>query len=240
MKIAIVLGATGGIGESVVHKLIKDGFTVIGTYVHSANKAIKLKAKYGDSFEIYQLDVSDESSISTFLNKINNKEINSFVNCSGINRDSFLFNLTEDNWNDVIEINLIGSIQINIGILKLMIKRKYGRIVNLSSVSGIYGRETQVNYSTSKGGIIGLTQLLGNYVGENEDIVCTTVAPGMIETEMVQGVSQRKLDLFLDACTAKQVGNVEHIADLVSFLVSDKNSYLQNTLINVDGGFMKC
>lgn len=239
----LLTGITGGFGKKILDTFIKDNYFVIGTYAKNAQKAKELVGRYtSKNLEIYQMDQRNLENVSRVTQKIilDYPVIDVLILNAGITRDSFIFNMTENNWSEVIDTNLLGAIQVAKNIFPVMRRNKFGRIIIMSSVSGVYGREGQVNYSLSKGGLIGLSQLLGSMVDLNEDIIVNTLAPGMIKTEMLDMSNQKNVNQFLKACCAKRVGDTSDVAELTRFLASKSNCYSQNTLFQIDGGFMKC
>lgn len=241
-KTVLISGVTGGLGESIAERFIENGYFVIGTYARNIKKATVLKNKFGENnLKLYCIDQSMVDIVGHKIKKIinENKKIDIFIVNSGTTRDEFLFNMSYGAWKHVIDVNLISSIKLAKVIFDNMKKYKKGRIIFISSVSGVYGREGQSNYASTKGGLIGLMQLLSSQVEADEDIVINSLAPGMIDTEMINSVDRRILDNFINVCSAKRIGKPNDVAELVYLLATIQHNYLNSTLINLDGGFLK-
>ena len=239
----MVTGATGAIGQVVVEQFIQNGDFVVGTYSGNLEKARELESLYNKdraALGMKKLNITDKNEMNEFISCVVEEygRIDVLINNAGITRDQFFATMSDGEWNDVIQTNLIGTLNMSLKVLKIMKKNNFGRIVNVSSVSGVFGRETQINYSLTKGGIIGITQLLNKFV-MNYNIIINCVAPGMISTEMVKKVESKKIKSFLNYVSEKRMGEPEEIAEAVFWLASNKSAYLSSTVIHADGGFAK-
>lgn len=242
-KVILITGATRGIGNAILHRLAEPDNIIYGLFAHNSIIAEKVGNRFrncGCNVEMLQCDVTDRLIVKTIINKIVEKwgKIDVLINNAGITRDNVIINMSEDEWDSVINTNFIGTFNCITETIPHMVERKQGNIVNIVSVSGVRGREAQSNYGTSKGAIIGLTKLLSRMYGE-QGIRINCVAPGMVNTEMIGHVPQDKLDNFLRCTALKRLGEPEEIAEVVRFLSMDESSYLDNNVILVDGSFMR-
>lgn len=242
-KVAIITGATRGIGKAILYRLAEEGATVIGVYNSSVQAASMIQndlIEKGYSAILHQGSVTDKE----FVTKLADTTISTYgkldilVNNAGITRDNIIFNMPEKDWNNVFETNFRGTFLCTMAVLPHMEKREYGSIVNVASVTGVLGREAQSNYGASKGAMMGLTRLLSRQYS-TKGIQLNCVAPGMIETEMIGDVPEEKLANFLRFTNMKRLGKVDEIANTVLFLASDLSSYFTDTVLKVDGGFMR-
>lgn len=242
-KTAIVTGATRGIGKEIVRRFVQEGAFVIGVYSSSDEAAEKLKSELNTESEkvkLFKGSVSNYSFVDSLVNATVKKhgKIDILVNNAGINRDQFLFKMKEKDWDDVLSTNFSGTFYFCKAVLPIMEEQKCGKIINMVSVTGVAGREAQTNYGTSKGAIMGLTRLLARkYCGKGIGI--NALAPGMIETEMINNVPKEKLANFLHFTNAKKLGTTEQVASSVVYLSSNLSDYVTDTVLKVDGGFLR-
>ncbi|EGT4625348.1 TPA: SDR family oxidoreductase [Clostridioides difficile] len=240
-KVILITGATRGIGEAILCKFAESNNVIYGLFAHEAVLAEKLEHSLKpNDINMLQCDVTDKKKVGEIVKKIIEErgKIDVLVNCAGITRDNVIINMSENEWNSVIDTNLVGTFNCINEVLPFMLECKYGNIVNLVSVSGVRGREAQSNYGTSKGAIIGLTKLLSRMYG-NQGIRINCVAPGMINTKMIGHVPKDKLDNFLKHTVVNRLGEPEEVAEVVYFLAEDKSSYLINNVILTDGSFLR-
>ncbi|MCT1513183.1 MULTISPECIES: SDR family NAD(P)-dependent oxidoreductase [Staphylococcus] len=242
-KVAIVTGASRGIGKAITTQLSQQGVTVIGVYnksIQAANELENTLNKKEKLVTLVQGEVSDRNFVQQLVKNTIQEygAIDFLINNAGINRDSISFKMSEKDWNDVIETNFIGTYNFCSETIPYMVNEKKGHVVNMSSVTGVVGREAQTNYAASKGAIIGLTKLFSRMYA-SYGININTIAPGMIKTEMLSSIPEQKLENFERYTSTKCLGTVEQVARAVILLISDENSYFNNTVFKLDGGFLR-
>lgn len=237
-KIVLVTGASRGIGKAIAVKFAEQGAFVIGTATTEASAAQisndLTAANYTGAGLV--LNIADKSSVEDFGNKL--KEINTpniLVNNAGITRDNLLMRMKDDEWEDVLNTNLTGMYRITKLCMRAMMKQRYGRIINISSVVGLSGNPGQSNYSATKAGMIGFTRSLAKEVG-SRGITVNAVAPGFIETDMTNELTVDVRDSILNQIALGRLGRPEEIASVVDFLASDEAAYITGQTISVNGG----
>lgn len=237
-KVVLVTGASRGIGKAIATKFAEQGAFVIGTATteDSAEQISKdLEAnKYSGSGLV--VNIADKSSVEEFENNL--KELNApniLVNNAGITRDNLLMRMKDDEWEDVINTNLTGMFRVTKLCMRAMMKARYGRIINISSVVGLSGNPGQTNYSATKAGMIGFTRSLAREVG-SRGITVNAVAPGFIETDMTNELADEVRDSLLNQITLGRLGRPGEIAAVVDFLASNEAAYITGQTINVNGG----
>lgn len=239
-KIAVVTGASRGIGRAIALKLAREGATVIVNYNGSKAGAEEVVAEIeasGQKAEAVQCNVSDYESAGEFLSGIIKKygKLDILVNNAGITRDNLLMKMSEEEFDAVINTNLKGVFNCMKFVSRQMIKQKGGRIINISSVSGVLGNAGQANYCAAKAGVIGLTKSFAREAA-SRGITVNAVAPGFIETEMTEKLSDGVKAAGIEQIPMKRFGTTENIADAVAFLASEEAGYITGQVINVDGG----
>lgn len=239
MIISLVTGASRGIGRAIALKLSEMSFHVIINYNSNKAKAeevLELIKEKGGSGELLKFDVSNQEEVSSALElwKKNNegKTIQVLVNNAGITRDGLMVFMDANNWKDVIDTNLNGFFNVTTPLLKDMIVSKFGRIINVVSLSGLKGTPGQTNYSASKGGVIAATKALAQEIAKKK-ITVNAVAPGFITSDMTEGLPEKDLKKMVPT---NRFGKPEEVAELVGFLASDKASYITGEVININGG----
>jgi len=237
-KTVLVTGASRGIGKSIAIKFAEQGAYVIGTATTeaSANKISKDLAADNYSGTGLVLNIADKTSVDDFAN--NFKELsapNILVNNAGITRDNLLMRMKDEEWEDVINTNLTGMYRVTKLCLRAMMKAKYGRIINISSVVALSGNPGQSNYSATKAGMLGFTRSLAKEIG-SRGITVNAVAPGFIETDMTNELNADVRDSILNQIALGRLGRPEEIAAAVNFLASDEAAYITGQTINVNGG----
>ena len=239
-KIALVTGASGGIGASIALSLALEGAYVVVNYNGSKEKALNtltLIEQAGGKGEICQFNVGDEKecddAIKDIISRLGSLDI--LVNNAGITRDTLILKMDRKQFDDVININLTGSFNTIKASCRQMIKQRNGRIINISSVSGILGNAGQANYASSKAGVIGLTKSVARELA-SRNITVNTVAPGFIDTEMTKALSESVKEGAVKQIPLGRFGNPEDVANVVKFLASDEAAYITGQVINVDGG----
>lgn len=239
-KVAIVTGATRGIGRAIALELASQGAKVAFNYVKSDDEAkelVKEIKKIGSQALGVKCDIKDFEACKKFVEEAKTKfgRLDLLVNNAGILRDKAFVMMDKKDWDDVIETNLTGYFNMARTVIFTFLKQKSGAIVNISSISGISGIPRQANYSAAKAGIIGLTKALAKEVAAF-GIRVNCVAPGFVETDMVAGLSQELKDNFTKYIPFGRFGKKEEIAKVVSFLLSGRSNYITGHVIKVDGG----
>ncbi len=239
-KVAIVTGASRGIGRAIALTLANYGASVVVNYCGSKGKAEEVVdeiRKNGGNAIVYQADVADMEAIKLMFADVLKQfgSIDILVNNAGITRDNLILKMTEDEFDGVINTNLKGTFNCLKHASRIMLKQKSGRIINISSISGVCGNAGQVNYSASKAGVIGMTKSLAKELG-SRGITVNAIAPGYIKTDMTAVLNDELKVKITEQIPLKRLGEVEDIAETVAFLASDKASYITGQTIQVDGG----
>ncbi len=241
-KIAVVTGGTRGIGKQIILSLANQGYDIATNYRNENQDLENLKSeveKIGVQIFTYQCDVSDYAKSEEFINHVIEKfgKIDVLVNNAGITKDGLLMRMKKEDFESVIDINLVGTFNITRNAIPYMIKARSGKIINVSSVVGISGNAGQTNYSASKAGIIGFTKSLAKEVA-SRNITVNAVAPGFIQTQMTDVLKDEVKDEILKQIPLKRFGLAEDVANVVKFLASDESSYITGQVINIDGGML--
>ncbi len=239
---ALITGASRGIGRAIALHLARDGYDIAFCYRdnHTAARAVADDIlALGRRCWHQSCDVSNLDAVKRFVDDSMQAlgSLGVLVNCAGIVRDRPLVLMAEAEWREVIETNLYGVINFCQPVALEMMKRKTGVIVNLSSIAGIYGNAGQTNYAAAKAGIIGFSKSLAKEVARF-NIRVNVVAPGFIETDMTASLDEKQRHKFLPLIPAKRFGTADEVAELVSFLVSDRARYIVGQVIKVDGGLV--
>ncbi len=238
-QVALVTGASRGIGQAVALDLGRKGATVIGTAT-SASGAEKITAylkEAGIKGAGFALDVNNKDQVAVVLDAIQKQfgEIAILVNNAGITRDNLLMRMKEDEWDAIMETNLKSVFRMSQAVLRAMMKARYGRIISIASVVGTMGNAGQTNYAAAKAGIIGFSKSLAREVG-SRNITVNCVAPGFIDTDMTRALSEEQRNGLLAHIPLGRLGQVEDIAAAVSFLASPQAGYVTGTTLHVNGG----
>ncbi len=241
-KVALITGATSGIGEAIALKFAKEGYNLIINYVADGLDFDALKKQYeiyGVKVIFLKADVSNyvecEQLIDSAIKEFG--KIDVLVNNAGITKDGLLLRMSEDDFDKVIDINLKGTFNMSKLVSALMMKKRNGRIVNIASVVGVSGNAGQCNYAASKAGIIGFTKSLAKELA-SRNILANCVAPGFIATNMTAVLSDGVKENIYSQIPLKRMGTTEEIANTVYFLGDESNTYITGQVINVDGGML--
>ena len=238
-KIALITGSSRGIGKNIAESFAKEGANVIITYKQNRKIAEEIGQKLPNSL-VLKLDISKKSSIENTIKKILKKfgQIDILVNNAGINKPADFENITESDWDLILDTNLKGSFLISQKIFKIMKKQKFGRIINISSVSGQYGGPRTAHYAVSKAGLISLGHCIARF-GGRYNITCNNIAPGIITTEMSKNIMSTKLGKdLIENTLLKRPGSTLDISNLAVFLSSDDSNYITGQTFNVNGGLL--
>jgi len=240
-EVAIVTGGASGIGKAIVEKFAKEGAGVVICDIN-----LKLAQQLSDQLKeesvkslAFEVDVSDSSLVEKVVNDVTEqfKRIDILVNNAGITKDALLVRTTPSDWDRVLAVNLKGAFNFTKSTAKVMMRKRYGRIINISSVVGIMGNVGQSSYSASKAGLIGLTKSSAKEF-VSRGITVNAVAPGYILTPMTNDLPQSAKDDFLSSILLKKAGTPEQVANLVLFLASDEADYITGQVIQIDGGLL--
>ncbi|WP_404361344.1 3-oxoacyl-ACP reductase FabG [Methylotuvimicrobium sp. KM1] len=235
-KIALVTGASRGIGRAIAEQLAADDFFVIGTAT-SDQGAEAIAGYLGDAGTGIKLNVADPDSINAVIKTINDDfgTPNVLVNNAGITRDNLLMRMKDDEWDDIITTNLSSVFRMSKAVLRGMMKAKTGRIINISSVVGATGNAGQANYAAAKAGIVGFSKSLAKEVG-SRGITVNTVAPGFIDTDMTRELAEEHKQALLSSIPLGRLGDAKEIAYAVSYLASERAAYITGETLHVNGG----
>ena len=228
VKKVLVSGGTKGIGGAIVTKFLDEGYSVIAT-TRDKTKANILEHK---NLTVEDLDLSSKDSVSEFQEKVESFKPSILINNAGVTKDNLFLRMSENDWNEVIETNLNGTYRLTKIFLKDMIKNKWGRIINIGSVSGLMGNPGQTNYASSKAALEGFTRSLAKEIG-SRNITVNLVSPGFINTDMTSGLTIEKLESQIPL---GRMGNPSDVASLVAFLASEGAGYITGQTLVVDGG----
>ena len=235
-KKALITGASGGIGKELARVLVEYDAEVCisGRNVEELNE---LKESLGDKCHIVPCDLSNKNEISELFSKSEEVlgQIDILVNNAGITKDNIFLRMSDQEWEDVLNINLNSTFNILKLITKGMVKRKYGRIINISSVVGATGGAGQVNYAASKAGLIGLTKSLSQELA-TRNITVNCIAPGFIETPMTEKLDDNRKDIIISSIPANRIGTPKDLSSAVIFLASQESSYITGQTIHINGG----
>tara|TARA_B100001142_G_scaffold297740_1_gene320323 strand:+ start:45 stop:800 length:756 start_codon:yes stop_codon:yes gene_type:complete len=237
-KVALVTGASRGIGAAIASALAQAGAKVIGTAT-TVKGADQISENLKNKGRGALLDITNTESSIALISDILAKEeaLDIVINNAGITNDNLLARMKESAWDDVINANLNGTYRICRHVLKPMMKQRYGRIINISSVVGLTGNPGQTNYAASKAGVIGFTKSLAKEVG-SRNITANVIAPGFIQTDMTDALTTEQVDKMLSQVPLKRLGEAQEIGALVVYLASDSASYITGETININGGML--
>ena len=231
-EVVFISGASRGIGTAIAESFAQLGHTVIGT----SRSEFKFKSKL-DNLIPLALDIADRNSINKCVNylKDNNLKPSILINNAGITSDQLFLRMKDEEWDDVIATNLTGTFNLTKALIKNMIKNRYGRIINISSVSGLMGNPGQVNYSSAKAGLSGFTKSLAKEIG-SRNITVNSIAPGFIETDMTDFLEGESKEDIINSIPLKRLGKANEVAELAFFLTTNEGTYITGQTISIDGG----
>ena len=235
---ALITGAGRGIGKTIAVKLAESGLDIaIADMNPVSDDVLREIEDYGKKCLAFQLDVTDVESVDSVVKKIIDKTggIHILVNNAGITKDNLFMRMKPEQWSQVIDVNLNGVFHVTKAVIRTMVKQHSGRIINISSVVGFSGNPGQVNYSSTKSGLIGFTKSLSREVG-TRGITVNAVAPGFINTAMTQALNESQQQAILNQIPLGRMGEAEDIANAVAFLASEEASYITGTVLHVNGG----
>ena len=239
-KVAVITGAAQGIGRAIATTLAQQGANVVVSDIQlekAETTAKEIMAETGQKVIAVHADVVDSASVKAMIDRTIDEfeRIDILVNNAGTTRDGLIMRMKEADWDMVLNINLKGTFNCSKAVVRPMMKQHYGRIVNITSVSGLIGQVGQTNYSASKAGIIGFTKALAREVGSRK-ITVNAIAPGLVKTALTIDLPQELKDMFIEMTPLGRYGEPEDIANAVAFLVSDEASYITGHVLSVDGG----
>ena len=241
-KVAFITGVTRGIGKQIAIEFAKDDYDIAFNY-RKENEDLENIKKQIKELNVRCLPVKGDVSIfddtANMVNQIINEfgKIDVLVNNAGITKDALLMRMKKEDFEDVINVNLVGTFNVTKNVIPYMIKQRSGRIINISSVVGVSGNAGQTNYSASKAGIIGFTKSLAKEVA-SRNILVNAVAPGFIETQMTDVLKQEVKEEIAKNIPLRRMGTPEDVANVVKFLAGEQSSYITGQVINVDGGML--
>lgn len=241
-KVALVTGGSRGIGKQVALKFAEEGYNIVINYVSDKTDIQELRKEFEDKnieVLIVKTDVTSYEESENMIKQVIEKfgRIDVLVNNAGITKDTLLMRMKEEDFDKVIQVNLKGTFNITKAVIPFMIKKKEGKIVNLSSVVGVTGNAGQCNYSASKAGIIGFTKSLARELA-SRNIRVNAVAPGFIQTDMTNVLSENIKENINNQIPLKRMGTAKEVANVIYFLGTEESSYITGQVINIDGGMV--
>jgi 3-oxoacyl-[acyl-carrier protein] reductase len=241
-KVVLITGATRGIGKGIALKFAKQGADIAFTYVSSPEKAKEVESQLKE-FNVkaigYQSNAGDFTQAQELVDKVVTEfgQIDTLINNAGITRDGLLMRMSEQDWDDIISINLKSVFNMTKASLRTFLKQRKGSIINMSSIVGLQGNAGQSNYSASKAGIIGFSKSMAKEIG-SRNIRCNVIAPGFIETEMTGALDEEVVKKWVENIPLKRAGSTEDIANTCVYLASDMSAYVTGQVISVCGGML--
>lgn len=242
-KVALITGGSRGIGEKIAERFAQAGYNLIINYVSNIENVEELETKIKGNANIeilfIQSDVTSFESCENMVNEAIEKfgHIDVLVNNAGITKDTLLMRMKEEDFDKVINVNLKGTYNVTKNVIPYMMKQKYGKIVNISSVVGVSGNAGQANYAASKAGIIGFTKSVAKELA-SRNILANCVAPGFIKTDMTDVLSDSVKESINSQIPLKKMGTAKEVANAVYFLGNEENTYITGQVLNVDGGML--
>ena len=240
-KVALITGATRGIGKGIAEVFAKEGAHVAFTYAGSVDKAKALEEELGKitTVKSYQSDASDYDAAQKLAADVIEDfgKIDILINNAGITRDNLMLRMSKDDWDTIIKVNLDSVFNLTKAVIKPMMKARAGSIINMTSVVGVKGNAGQANYAASKAGVIGFSKSIALELG-SRNIRCNAIAPGFIETEMTAALDEKTVQNWRDGIPLKRGGQPADVANACVFFGSEMSSYISGQVLNVDGGML--
>lgn len=240
-KVALITGATRGIGKGIAEVFAKEGAEVAFTYAGSVDKAKALEEELGKITKVksYQSDASDYDAAQQLAADViaDFGKIDILINNAGITRDNLMLRMSKDDWDTIIRVNLDSVFNLTKAVIKPMMKARSGSIINMTSVVGVKGNAGQANYAASKAGVIGFSKSIALELG-SRNIRCNAIAPGFIETEMTAALDEKTVQGWREGIPLKRGGQPKDVANACVFLASDMSTYITGQVLNVDGGML--
>lgn len=239
-KVALITGGSRGIGAAIVRRFVAEGADVAFTYLSSPEKAEALATELqasGQRVRAYRSDAASYTEAETLVQSVlaDFERIDILINNAGITRDNLMLRMGEDQWDEVIRVDLKSVFNLTKHALKSMIRNRGGSIINISSVVGVFGNAGQANYSAAKAGILGFTKSVAKEIG-SRNVRCNAIAPGFIETDMTHALSDDNKEQFLAGIPMKRLGQADEVANVCVFLGSDLSGYVTGQTLSVCGG----
>ncbi|WP_246963226.1 elongation factor P 5-aminopentanone reductase [Clostridioides difficile] len=241
-KTVLITGGARGIGKAMSKAFAKEGYNVLVNFNKSENEAKELYTRLNEenfSIKLFKADVSNREDVENMVDYCIKEfgGLDVLVNNAGISQDKLFTDITDVDWDNMMNINLKGSFYCSQVALKYMISEKKGNIINISSIWGISGASCEVHYSITKAGIIGMTKALAKEVGPS-NIRVNSIAPGVINTDMLSGYNEEDIDILVEETPLMRLGTPEDIANCAIFLASDKSNFITGQVISANGGFV--
>ncbi|HEV8118148.1 MAG TPA: 3-oxoacyl-[acyl-carrier-protein] reductase [Thermoanaerobaculia bacterium] len=238
-RVALVTGASRGIGEAIARRLAAEGATVIAAArtAEALEKVVGAIVEAGGKASAVPLDLADPASVDAGVKSVlaAHGQVDILVNNAGVTEDNLLLRMSKDSWDRVLGTNLTGVFLLTQAVVKAMLKKRYGRIVSVTSVVGLMGNAGQANYAASKAGLVGFTKSLARELA-SRNITCNAVAPGFIATAMTEKMTEEARQSLSGQIPLGRLGSADDVAGAVAFLASDEASYVTGTVLNVSGG----
>ena len=236
-KVIVITGGSAGIGAAAAQKFLSEGASVAVWDMKELSSSLQAAVAVNSRFKFFKVNVADHKDVeqATIQTIKHFKQINILINNAGITRDASLQKMTSEQWQQVLDVNLTGVFNCCKSVSPNMIQNNYGRIINTSSIVGLYGNYGQANYAATKAGVIAFTKTLSRELGKH-NITVNAVAPGFIATDMIKTIPEKVIEMMKEKIPLKKLGTAEDVANVYVFLASDEAQFISGTVISVDGG----